>query len=58
MDTNLSKRIEGTIYCMYYENGCKTQIKQMEKLKTICMNEINSLDGLEEELKKCERKNT
>ena len=45
-----SRWIEDTIYSMYYENGCKAQTKQMEKLKSICMNEINSHEGLKEEL--------
>jgi len=45
-----SRWIEDTIYAMYYEYGCKNQTTQMKKLKSICMNEINSHDGLKEEL--------
>jgi len=45
-----SRWIEDTIYCMFYEHdlqGCK---EQMEKLKEICMSEINSNKGLKDEL--------
>jgi preprotein translocase subunit SecA len=38
--------IEGSVLDM----NESTQTKQMEKLKSICMNEINSHEGLKEEL--------
>lgn len=46
----MSRRVEDMIYHVYYMYGCKTQTKQMESLKRICMNEINSHEGLREQL--------
>lgn len=46
-----SRRVEDMIYHIYYMYGCKRQTKQMEDLKHICMNEINSHEGLKETLK-------
>ena len=46
-----SRRVEDMIYHIYYMYGCKSQTKQMEDLKHICMNEINSHEGLKETLK-------
>ena len=46
-----SRRVEDMIYHVYYIYGSKTSIKQMETLKSICMNEINSHEGLKNTLK-------
>lgn len=45
-----SRKIEDMIYHIYYMYGCKNQTKQMGKLKSICMNEINSHPGLKQTL--------
>lgn len=46
-----SRRVEDMIYHIYYMYGCKSRTKQMEDLKHICMNEINSHEGLKDTLK-------
>lgn len=45
-----SRKIEDMIYHIYYMYGCKRQVEQMEKLKHICMNEINSHEDLKNTL--------
>ena len=47
---NWSRKIEDMIFHIYYMYGCKNQVKQMEKLKSICMNEINLHTGLKKTL--------
>lgn len=46
-----SRQVEDMIYHMYYMYGCKNNVKQMENLKRICMNEINAHEGLKDTLK-------
>ena len=46
-----SRRVEDMIYHIYYMYGCKNNIKQMENLKRMCMNEINAHEGLKDTLK-------
>lgn len=45
-----SRRVEDMIYHIFYMYGCKRQAEQMKKLKSICMNEINSHKELKENL--------
>ena len=46
-----NRKIEDMIYHIYRMYGCKNQTEQMEKLKSVCINEINSHEGLKETLK-------
>jgi hypothetical protein len=45
-----SRWVENTIYSMFYEYDLQGYTEQMKKLKSICMNKINSHEGLREEL--------
>ena len=45
-----SRKIEDMIYHIYYMHDCQNQTKQMEKLKSICINEINSHPELKQAL--------
>ena len=45
-----SRKIEDMIYHIYYMYDLQNQVKQMEKLKSICMNEINSHPELKQAL--------
>lgn len=49
-----SRRVEDMIYHVFYMYGCSSDAEQMATLKAICMSEINSIDGLKEELKEDE----
>lgn len=49
-----SRRVEDMIYNIYYMYGCKSNVKQMENLKHICMNEINAHEDLKKTLKEDE----
>ena len=45
-----SRKIEDMIYHIYYMYDNSTKTEQMEKLKSICMNKINSHPELKEML--------
>ena len=45
-----SRKIEDMIYHIYYMYDCQNQVKQMEKVKSLCMNEINSHPELKQTL--------
>ena len=46
-----SRRVEDMIYHIFYVYDIPHKEEQMKKLKSVCMNEINSTEGLKEELK-------
>lgn len=46
----LNKKIEDMIFHTFRRYGCKKNVEQMEKLKTICMNEIKAHPGLKDTL--------
>lgn len=46
-----NRRVEDMIYHVYYMYGNKKSVEQMETLKRICMNEVNSHEGLKYTLK-------
>ena len=46
-----SKRVEDMIYHIFHMYDITNKVEQMKKLKSVCMNEINSAEGLKEELK-------